>query len=326
MGEISAAADRPPAALAGPGPGRALQRLVLATRPAFFTASALPVGVGAAWATVRTGHLDFGAFALALLATVLAHAAVNVYNDVGDDLIGADPANTDRIYPYTGGSRFIQCGLLSRAGMKRLSLGLLTATVAIGAVLALGHGVAVVALGLAGLALGWLYSMPGIQLSARGLGELAVGAGLGALPALGAAWLLSGRLEPAAVALALPVSAWVTAILLVNEVPDLASDQGAGKRTLVVRFGVERSRLIYLGLQAIALAGNLGAVALGALPAGFVFVALALAALGSYAASGIVPAGVNRARLKRSIEQTLAIHAIGCLAQIAALLVPYGLR
>ena len=43
----------------------------------------------------------------------------NVLNDVGDEELGTDRANTDRIYPYTGGSRFIQQGIMSASEMAR---------------------------------------------------------------------------------------------------------------------------------------------------------------------------------------------------------------
>ncbi len=107
--------DRPSPALAGPGMAAAARRAFLATRPPFLIASVMPVLIGTAWASAAFHRFNGLLFALALAATVLAHAAANVYNDVGDDLIGADAGNTDRIYPYTGGSRFIQTGLLSRA-------------------------------------------------------------------------------------------------------------------------------------------------------------------------------------------------------------------
>jgi 1,4-dihydroxy-2-naphthoate octaprenyltransferase len=314
--------DRPSADLAGAGRLRAVRRWLLATRPAFFTASILPVLVGTAWGHARSGRFDGASLALALLATVLAHAAVNVYNDVGDDQIGADPGNDQRIYPYTGGSRFIQCGLLARAAMARLAGVLALAAAAAGAALAFRHGVGVVAFGLAGLGLGFLYSLPGVQLSARGLGEAAVGAGLGALPLLGAAWLQAGTVDRGAAFLALAVSAWVAAILLINEVPDEDADRRAGKRTLVVRFGTAWARRIYLGLTALALAANLGAVWRGDLPWWFAAVAAGLGAAGVAASSGICSMPAGRQRLRRSIERTLGIHALGSAALIAAILAP----
>jgi len=314
--------DAPSLDLAGPGTLRAVKRLFLATRPAFFTASALPVLVGSAWGYAHAGRFDGLSFTLALLATVLAHASVNVYNDVGDDQIGADAQNTQRIYPYTGGSRFIQCGLLSRGAMARLATGLAIAAVIVGAVLALKHGIVIVVLGLVGLGLGILYSMPGIQLSALGIGEAAVGLGLGALPVLGAAWLQAKTLDPAAVVIAVPVSVWVAAILLINEVPDEDSDRSSGKRTLVVRFGRGHTKSIYRGLTILALAANLAAVGMGALPWWFAVPAAALGAMGFVAAAGIASPSSQRNRLRQSIEQTLAIHAVGNLALIAAILLP----
>jgi 1,4-dihydroxy-2-naphthoate octaprenyltransferase len=170
--------DQPSPALAGPGFARAARRALLATRPPFLTASVLPVLVGTAWASAAFHRFDGLLFGLALTATLLAHAATNVYNDVSDDQIGADAGNTGRIYPYTGGSRFIQAGLLSRREMMRLAQALCMMALLTGALLAILRGPGVMLLGLTGLALGLLYSLPGAQLSARGVGEAAVALGL----------------------------------------------------------------------------------------------------------------------------------------------------
>ena len=320
MATTSHPPDGPSPALAGPGLGASLKRSFLSTRPAFYTASVLPVLVGSSWAAAELGHLDGVLFALALLAIVLAHGATNVYNDVGDDVIGADSGNTDRIYPYTGGSRFIQTGLLTRSEMARLALGLAIAALAVGVVLTFLRGPGVVVLGLAGLGLGLLYSMPGPQLSARGIGELAVAVGFGPLPLLGAVWLQRAPVDLAAVLLSLPVGAWVAAILLINEVPDRDADARAGKRTLVVRFGAGGARAIYLGLTGLALAAGVGAILVGALALWYALPAIAFAFMGSAAARGITLEREGRPRLKKSIELTLTVHALGCLALCAAIL------
>jgi 1,4-dihydroxy-2-naphthoate polyprenyltransferase len=219
--------DRPSPALAGPGLTTAGLRAFLATRPPFLIASALPVLVGTAWASAAFHRFDGLLFGLALAATMLAHAATNVYNDVGDDVIGADPGNTDRIYPYTGGSRFIQTGLLSRRDMTLLAIALGGAALLIGVLLAALRGPGIILLGMTGLGLGILYSLPGAQLSARGIGEAAVAGGLGVLPVLGAVWLQTGFVDSGAILLCVPVSCWVTAILIINEVPDAEADRRA---------------------------------------------------------------------------------------------------
>jgi 1,4-dihydroxy-2-naphthoate octaprenyltransferase len=312
--------DQPATTLAGPGMGSTLRRAFLATRPPFLIASVLPVLVGTAWASTVFHLFDGLLFGLAMLATVLAHAATNVYNDVSDDLIGADVDNVDRIYPYTGGSRFIQTGLISRRGMLRLALALCAGALLIGGLLAFIRGPGVLLLGALGLGLGLLYSLPGLQLSARGVGEVAVGLGLGVLPVLGAVWLQVGRVDSGAVLICLPVSCWIVAILIINEVPDVEADRRARKRTLVVRWGVTGARVVYVGLTAMALGASVLAIRLHALPGWYGLPALLLAVGGVMAALRISTQRAARARLKRGIELTLAVQALGCTLLCCALL------
>jgi 1,4-dihydroxy-2-naphthoate octaprenyltransferase len=279
-----------------------------------------PVAVGTAWAGAAYHRFDGLKFGLALGVMLLAHAAANVYNDVGDDINGADPGNSERIYPYTGGSRFIQSGLLSRAQMTRLAIALAAGALLLGALLAVLSGPAVIWLGCAGLGLGLLYSLPGVQLSARGLGEATVAIGFGVLPVLGSVWLQTGFVDFGAVLLCLPVSAWVAAILVINEVPDLGADRRAQKRTLVVRFGESGARWIYRGLVLVALAAAGAAIGRHALPVWYALPALIFASGGLHAARGISLERSKRPQLKRGIELTLAIHALGCVTLITAIL------
>lgn len=312
--------DQPSQALAGGGFLSGVRRGFLATRPPFLLASAMPVLVGTAWASAEFHRFDGLLFGLALAATLLAHAATNVYNDVGDDQIGADQGNTGRIYPYTGGSRFIQAGLLSRRAMAELALGLCVVALFIGVALTALRGPGIIMLGIVGLALGVLYSLPGAQLSARGVGEAAVGLGLGALPVLGSVWLQTGLIDANALLICIPVSCWVTAILVINEVPDADADQRAHKRTLVVRWGAVGARAIYRSLTVIGLAASGAAIARHALPLWYGLPAVALAAFGMFAARNISMDPAQRPRLKRGIEITLAVHAAGCMILIAAIL------
>ena len=277
----------PSPALAGPGIAAAACRAFLATRPPFMIAAVTPVLVGTAWAGAAFHRFDGLLFGLALAVMLFAHAAANVFNDVGDDITGADPGNVEHIYPYTGGSRFIQAGLLSRTQMTRLALGLAATALLLGTWLAVLRGPGVIWLGCVGLGLGLLYSLPGVQLSARGLGEATVAIGFGALPVLGTMWLQTGFVDATAVLLCLPVSAWAAAILVINEVPDIEADRRAHKRTLVVRWGVSGARGIYRGLTAIALAASGAAIARHALPLWYSLPALVFAALGLRAARGI---------------------------------------
>jgi 1,4-dihydroxy-2-naphthoate polyprenyltransferase len=319
MDRITQPAGEPSAAaLGGTSFGATLRRAFLATRPKFFTASVLPVLVGTAWAGAAHHAFDGLWFALAVLATVLAHAATNVYNDFGDDVVGTDPINVLRIYPYTGGSRFIQNGIMTRAATLRFAYGLAVAALAAGLALAYLRGPGVVLLGVLGLALGYFYSKPGVQLAGRGAGELACAIGLGALPAAGAVWLQAGQIDRGAWLLAVIVSVWVGLILLINEVPDSAADASAGKRTLAVRLGTGGARVLYQFLTLVALAAGVALVVRHDLPRWAIVVSLVLAAGGLQASRGISLDPERREGLKKSIELTLAIHALGCIALVAA--------
>ncbi|NIR32304.1 MAG: prenyltransferase [Gammaproteobacteria bacterium] len=300
------------AALGGGSPLRTARRLLLATRPMFFTASVLPVLLGTAWGQRVSGRLDGDALLLALLAIVCVHGGVNVLNDVYDERSGTDRINMQRIYPYTGGSRFIQNRVMSLEGMQRWGVTLLGLSLLAGAALVALEGMPVLLFGLLGIALGILYSMPPIQLSARGLGETAVGIGFGVLPVTGAVWLQSGGVDAHTVLLALPVSFWVANILLINEVPDIAADGAAGKRTLPVRIGIGGTQRLYLSLNVLAVLAVAAAVGVGALPAAALVAPLLLMVPAAGAARAIAAAGGRDAWLP-GIKLTLAIHAVGTL-------------
>jgi 1,4-dihydroxy-2-naphthoate octaprenyltransferase len=292
---------------------RSAHRLFLATRPMFFPASALPVLLGTAWGARLGGALDPGPFALALAAVLSVHAGVNILNDVYDDLGGTDRINTGHIQPYTGGSRFIQNGVMTARQMFRWGIALLAFAVGLGIALFAMKGPGVLLFGAAGVALGVLYSAPPIRLSARGLGEVAVGIGFGVLPVTGAAWLQCGALDWGGLLLSLPVALWVINILLVNEIPDAAADGATGKRTLVVRLGPDGTQRLYILLNALAALCVVAAFATGPLPLAAVAAALLLplAALG--AARGISRTTDPRRTLTKSIKATLTIHAAGTL-------------
>lgn len=312
--------DPNPAEFAGDSPGQLAKRLFHATRPKFFPASVLPVLAGTAWGVHVAGGFDALLFALALVATVCVHAGANVVNDVGDDSGGTDRQNTARIYPYTGGSRFIQTGIMDAAGMARLGVSLLAVAAIAGLILLLLKGPMILAFGVAGVALAVIYSVGPLRLASIGLGELAVGVAFGVIPVVGAAWLQSGVIDTEAVLFSIPVSVWVAAILLINEVPDIDADGATGKRTLPVRVGYAGTAIIYLAIHFLAAAAVLRMSLTGALPVLAPLVPLGLLILVIKAAAAIRGGIDDRGRMTAAIESTLAIHTIGSLWLIACAL------
>ena len=276
------------------------KRLFLSTRPMFFPASVVPVLVGTAWGGPQ---VNWAIFLIALLGMMCLHAGANVLNDVGDELSGCDRANTERISPFTGGSRFIQDGLLTVRQMAIWGGALLAFAAGLGAVLVVWKGLAVLALGGLGVALAIAYSLRPFSLAGRGWGELAVGVAF-TLPVGASGWLQSGVVSPQLVLASLAVGCWSAAILIVNEVPDLTSDALTGKRTLVVRLGRQRTVWLYAAVQILSAFMLLGV-------AGAIWTYLPPLVLLAVVAAVAPKLRGGRDDQLTAIRATLAIHLLG---------------
>jgi len=282
----------------------------VATRPAFLTASILPVLVGIAWAwRVEGSMLSVSLALLAVLSIVLIHAGANVINDYFDSRNGSDAQNTGRIFPFTGGSRFIQNQALSEAETGRYGATLLVAGATLGLFLVSQGGLALLLIGLAGGLIAIFYSAPPC-LSCRGLGDIAIALDFGLLPVAGTVLLLQGEIPPQAWWLGGIVGCHVAAILWVNSIPDIEADRAAGKRTLPVRFGARRSAWL------LALFFVLGAVLvlLSPLPGGARLVLLGLAP------AALAVRGAVQGHIAQAIPLTLMSHALVCVALIVGMI------
>jgi 1,4-dihydroxy-2-naphthoate octaprenyltransferase len=108
-------------------------------------------------------------------------------------------------------------------------------------------GWVILAIGAASILAGVLYTGGPRPYGYEGLGEVFVFLFFGIVAVAGSYFVQvkGDRLPWEAFALAVPVGLIAAAILVVNNVRDMDSDRRAGKRTLAVRLGRERGRLIY---------------------------------------------------------------------------------
>jgi 1,4-dihydroxy-2-naphthoate octaprenyltransferase len=257
------------AALANP-----VLRYVMATRPAFLSVTAVGVLIG--FASAHAGDASFSAVpaALTMIFALVAHAGANVLNDYYDSVSGCDAANLERLFPFTGGSRFIQNGVLTPHEVKRFGYALILAVIPPGLWLAAKSAPGLMLIGAAGLCVAWAYSAPPCKLQARGLGEFAIAVAW-TLVVVGADFVERGQFSFLPVAAGLGFALLVTNILYINQFPDLRADALAGKRTLVVRLGAAKARwgyatigtLAYLWPLTMIFAGRLPAATLVSLPA-----------------------------------------------------------
>ena len=197
--------------------------------------------------------------------------------------------------------------------MAQLGITLLLIAALAGAALLIEKGPVVIVFGLIGIALGVLYSLGPVKLSSLGLGETAVAVAFGVLPVSGAAWLQGAAIESSLILYSLPVSAWVAAILLINEVPDIDADGASGKNTLPVRMGLIGTSRLYFTIQLAAAAFIAVLTVQRELPLLAPLAPLALLFLAWRAATAIKTGIENRESMTQAIESTLAIHTVGCL-------------
>lgn len=214
------------------------------TRPAFLLLTVVACLLGTATAAACGCGLDLPLALGATFLAVLAHAAGNVLNDLHDARNGADAANRTGIFPFTGGSRLIQDGIVSERQTADLAHALLWFLVPAGLLLAVKTGGGVIALGLAGLFLAWAYSAPPLKLMSRGLGEFTV-ALVWFLVVVGADYVQRRQFFLIPASVALDFALLVAALLLINGFPDAEADAQVGKRTLVVRLGPVRACALY---------------------------------------------------------------------------------
>ena len=228
-----------------------LSTLLRMTRPGFLliTVVGCVLGIASAWAC---GHPPALGTALAtLVLAAMAHTAGNVLNDVHDALSGADAANTQGLFPFTGGTRLIQQGQVSVQQTRDLARALLWVLLPAGVLLAVHSSAALLWIGALGLGLAWAYSAPPLRLMARGLGELAVAAAW-SLVVVGADAVQRGSVFIVPVLVSLSYGLMVANILLINGVPDARADASVGKRTLAVLAGPRGAAVLYAAIALLA--------------------------------------------------------------------------
>ncbi len=218
---------------------------LLAARPATLTAALVPVMVGAAVA------FEEGTFALlpalaALFGAFCIQIGTNFANDVFDYEKGAD--TEERLGP----TRAVQAGLLSAAQMRRGMYVIFGLAVLCGLYLTWVAGPVIVAIGVASIISGIIYTAGPYPLAYVGLGDVFVMLFFGFVAVMGTTFVQSGQWSALAAWASVPVGALSTAVLVVNNVRDRAQDVKANKRTLAVRFGRRFAEVEYVVLLVLA--------------------------------------------------------------------------
>ena len=244
-----------------------LRLWALAARPRTLPAAIAPVLVGTALGLNERGELRPLPFVAALVGSVFIQIGTNLANDYSDARRGAD--TEDRLGPV----RVTAGGLLPP---RRVLVGTYVAfgiAVAAGVYLAAVAGWELLVVGAFSIAAGVLYTGGPRPYGYAGLGELFVFLFFGVVAVNGSYFVQVEELSRAALMLSIPVGLLASAILVVNNIRDIDTDRRAGKRTLAVKLGRERTRKLFVGMIVLAFLLPLALVA-----DGYEWVALSLLA------------------------------------------------
>jgi 1,4-dihydroxy-2-naphthoate octaprenyltransferase len=239
-------AEPVPSAFSGP-----IAKYWAATRPAFLSVTLVACLIGLATARFSGFPLQWDKALITLFFALVAHAGMNVINDYYDALNGSDTVNRERAFPFTGGSRFIQNGILSARNMAIFGYVLLATVIPAGLWLMQQSSSALFWIGLSGLLSGWAYSAPPLKLMCRGWGELCIVSGW-ALIVVGTDMTQRGGFALVPWLAGLPYALLVANLLYINQFPDRKADAEVGKNTLIVRLGAEQAKWGYLAIAILA--------------------------------------------------------------------------
>ena len=243
-----------------------MRNWIAGARPRTLPAAVVPVVVGTGVA-LGYGRFSWWRALLALVVALALQIGVNYANDYSDGIRGTDER---RVGPV----RLVASGLARPRQVLAAALACFLAAGVAGFALAAVTSWWLLLLGVAAVGAAWTYTGGSRPYGYRGLGEVAVFAFFGVAAVVGTAYVQMHTVTWLAVAACVPVGLLTCALLVVNNLRDIPSDTAAGKRTLAVIMGDQRTRLLYAAcalipyvlVVVIALARPLALIALVTVP------------------------------------------------------------
>ncbi len=243
---------RAPTARPDPAPAAVTTQLTVAqiwwhaSRPATLAASVSPVLVGLGVAA-HLGPVSPIRTVGVLVVAMALQFGVNYANDYSDFVRGADtPARV-------GPPRAAASGLVPPRYVLWAALTSFLIAAAVGTWLCWLTSWWLLAVGAACILAAWMYTGGPRPYGYRGYGELAVFVFFGLVATTGTTFVESGRLVLLAVLAGILPGALASAILMVNNIRDMAGDRLVGKRTLAVIVGPRHARWLLFGMLGLAL-------------------------------------------------------------------------
>jgi 1,4-dihydroxy-2-naphthoate octaprenyltransferase len=232
---------------------------IIAVRPQFFTATIVPIALGAAVARHNTGSFDWGLFWLTLIGGIFIHAGLDFTNDYYDFKTGNDVVNKTPT-PFSGGSRFLREGILKPRQVQTAGFICFAAGSAIGLYLNyICGGYTILLIGIVGVFIAYFYNADPLKIGYTRLSELSTGLGFGTLMVLGAYYVQARKLSWEAFFVSIPIAILIALVQFINQFPDYEADKAVGKNNTVVMAGKAKAVVYYrfflISVYIIVLAG-----------------------------------------------------------------------
>lgn len=211
---------------------------IAGARPRTLPAAIAPVVVATSLADKESNTI---AALLALAVSLALQIGVNYANDYSDGIRGTD---NDRIGPL----RITASGLATPSQVRSAAFISFGVAAIAGLLLAINSSWWLIAVGALSIAAAWGYTGGKNPYGYMGLGELFVFIFFGLVATIGAFYVQTDRITGESILAGVIVGFLACAILVINNIRDRAKDEVVGKRTLAVRLGDKRSRMLYTAL------------------------------------------------------------------------------
>lgn len=200
------------------------------------------LGAAVAWYESRLfgSPFNMGYAFLATFGLMIAHAAVNIFNDYFDAKSGLD-YKTNRT-PFSGGSGATPDGLMTVQQNLYLGIICFILLIPIGLFFVLEKGWMLLPLLILAVLLIVLYTPVILKM---GYPEWSPGLGLGILPVMGAYFVHTGAYNLTALIASIPSYLLVHNLLLLNEFPDVEADKTVNRRTLPIVAGKKKAAYVF---------------------------------------------------------------------------------
>jgi 1,4-dihydroxy-2-naphthoate octaprenyltransferase len=211
-----------------------LNKWVLGARVRTLPAAVAPVLVGTSFAP-KINWINAG---LALIVSLSLQIAVNFSNDYSDGIRGTD---ANRVGP----TRLVATGLATAKAVRTAAFLSFAIACLAGTLLSLNTTLWLILVGVISVLAAWSYTGGKRPYGYLGFGEFSVFIFFGLVATIGSYYVQTQQINWQIVLLSIPVGSLSCAILVINNLRDRRLDEMAGKQTLAVKLGDQKTRFFY---------------------------------------------------------------------------------